>query len=158
MNALQYIKKEGLKNFSLEEWNNPEWCLKHTDSRLVIALDKFRSVGIEPSKHPEGWARLTGSPKSAHYALDRLSTAGDWFPSHSARQVFLQAIQSGLFGGLGFYTDTNGNTGKPQYMIHSDLRSGSLLWVRHRGEYYYPANGGEQEDMFWKVLANANAY
>lgn len=45
---------------------------------------------------------------------------------------------SNLFGGVGIYFDTNNNHGKPQPMLHLDLRPVPLIWYRNNGKYFYP--------------------
>lgn len=164
MNALGLFQRNNgkLDHFSATEWPDHETTLAHVHSGLILSLESFRhefcDVPLTPSPVTAGWYRLDGSETSQHYAVGRLSLAGDLFPKHDARRVFLLAMTCGLFTGIGFYNDTNGPDGTPKYMIHVDKRTkgGRVVWVRDNGEYLYPANGGEQEKRFWEVLSNAD--
>lgn len=164
MNALDLFKRNdgALDHFSATEWPDHQTTLTYMDFSLILALDAFRrefcNVPLTPSPVIAGWYRLDGSKTSQHYAVGRLSLAGDLFPKYDARRVFLLAMTCGLFTGIGFYNDTNGPDGNPQYMIHVDKRTkgGRIVWARDNGDYVYPANGGEQERRFWEVLNNAD--
>lgn len=122
---------------------------------LIARLDVLRGQvgGIHPSRAKGAWARFDGSKTSGHYAVDRLSTAGDIFTQASARVAVFKAIECG-FGGIGIYEGTRNNRGEPQTMLHVDLRDNLTLWARDaNGEYWYPQRGGDHERKFFEVLA-----
>lgn len=135
----------------------PSNSLEHISAKFMRRLFAFREltgVPMTPSPNPDGWARFTGSKGSRHYAVRRLSDAGDLFPAEDAdiRLLLVQACQ--MFNGFGFYLDTKLN-GKSRTMIHLDQRPMPLVWARYRGEYIYPSNSRKDSDRFFYLLNNA---
>jgi len=143
---------EKIPYLSPEEF--PPNTLHKISSLLIEKISQFRTElrsGITPSPVPAGWIRTDGSQASQHYAVDRLSTAGDIFlaKKQDARYAFLLACSH--FTGVGIYYDT-----KYLYrriMLHVDLRETPTTWCRHKGKYYYPARGGEDAEVFFTLLA-----
>lgn len=127
--------------------------LDRVGARLVLAIQRFRDVSgiaLIPSPVIAGWARNTGSANSQHWALGRLSTAGDLFPARGkALSAWLNAIGMPEFGGVGIYNDTNGPDGRPWVMIHVDLRPESVWWIRDTGRYLYHSTA---PDAFWAAI------
>ena len=107
------------------------------DADLILVLQRLRAMSgipIIPSPDTEGWARTRGDHDSRHYAVDRLSDAGDIFPSRGrCLDLFLRAQQMQEIGGIGIYSDTRGPDGNPWPMIHIDLRPyyrKRTIWAR----------------------------
>lgn len=129
--------------------------LELIDSRVITTLQAMRLAlgqAIYPSPLKDAWARLDGSTTSQHYAVGRLSKAGDIFPERGYLMVcWLIAQQQRDVKGLGLYTDTNGLDGGPWPMLHFDLRNSGkrVFWVRESGTYY--TLGSEDAD-FWRVV------
>ena len=130
--------------------------LSKVDSELILKIQALRTLSripMIPSPVEGAWARLEGSIGSRHYAIDRLSDAGDLFPERDRlMDVWLYAVQMPEFGGIGVYFDTDGVDGEPWPMIHLDLRPNRLLWACYQlGEErfyeYFPSN------EFWNVIA-----
>jgi hypothetical protein len=140
-----------LAHFAPSEF--PEGVLEHVDARLIQRLDEFRDrLGqpIYPSPLAAGWYRTTGSTGSRHYAVGRISDAGDIFPRGNAVNAVLVALRQRCWGGIGIYFDTHGPDGTPWPMLHLDLRPGQqVLWMRQAGRYVYPmtSTGARQEFM-----------
>lgn len=131
--------------------------LTDMDARFILKLQRFREfskIPMVPSPIQEGWTRYDDASKtSQHYAVKRLSTAGDLFPVHRRSiDCFLSAISFPGINGIGIYTDTQLN-GKPHIMIHLDIRDlspmGKAIWVRANGRYYF-----KDSMYFWRVLYN----
>lgn len=152
------IRWHEVKNFSASEW--PADTLDLLDARVVFVLDDLRNrlgKGIYPSPLKGAWVRESGSPTSRHYAVNRLSDAGDFFTDAHVLDAFLHAQAISDIGGVGVYLDTF-YRGVPQPMMHIDLRQhGSFthrqFWLRWAGTYYYPMRGGVHREQFWKLLA-----
>lgn len=133
--------------------------LSLVDADLLHVIQHLRTasgIPMTPSPTEGAWGRTSGSPGSRHYAVGRLSDAGDIFPKKGrVLDLWLaaQAFRHRLIGGIGLYADTRGPDGTPWPMIHLDLRPARLLWtseVTHdRRVYYYQA---APED-FWRVVA-----
>jgi len=108
---------------------------------LLVTLQRIRDktgIPIIPSPVHAGWARTNGSETSRHYAVGRLSDAGDIFPDRGRfLELYLHLQQVSDIGGIGIYADTNGPDGEPWPMIHFDLRPVDLrvFWARD-GQYY----------------------
>lgn len=144
------------KWFDISEFKNcphPELI----DPRLIRSLDELRDrtgIPLHPSRHPMGWTRTTGSKTSRHYAVGRLSDAGDLFPAHSAVDVILAAHRMPAFGGFGLYLDTKISELQPGPMIHLDLRPGpERYWVRiESGDYVYHH---KEPSQFWFAIERA---
>lgn len=140
MNASQLQRDKHYPNFpEFERYNTPLHLL---DCNLILTLQSLRErsqILIWPSPNPEGWARLVGNVKSRHYAVDRLSDAGDVFPKRGrAMELWVIAQQYERIGGLGLYSNTTGPDGYPWVMMHFDLRpSARTFWVRENGRYWY---------------------
>ena len=116
--------------------------LSRIDKRLIDALIDIRylsGIPITPSPSIDGWYRDSGSEKSRHYAIGRLSDAGDIFPARGrVLDLWLVVLSHPDINGIGLYTDTNGPDGRPWIMMHIDLRqTKKLLWIRDCGKYYY---------------------
>ena len=129
--------------------------LELIDSRVITTLQQMRyALGhpIHPSPLRDAWARLDGKPTSQHYAVGRLSKAGDIFPARGRLMAcWLVAQQITDVRGLGLYSDTNGPDGDPWPMMHFDLRNVKrVFWVREGGQYF-TLNGVEDRD-FWRVV------
>lgn len=113
-------------------------------------LRKLSGVPMIPSPVLAGWHRTTGSRASRHYAVDRMSDAGDLFPARGrALEVWLHA-QACRFGGFGLYGDTTGPEGSRQVMLHLDKRDGPrIYWCRWNGIYY---TWNRDPASFWRVF------
>ena len=124
-----------IQHFKASEF--PSGVLDSVDSKLIHTLDAFRKLLgaiVTPSPVAEGWVRKSGSKSSQHYAVDRLSLAGDVFPNCDIFYAALIAVQAG-FTGVGIYFDTKLN-GNPKPMLHVDMRDGPLvMWVRDKSSY-----------------------
>lgn len=141
-------------NFSPSEWPDPT-VLKLVDTRVLAGLNKLRDMhgkALHPSKHPDGWSRTTGSTTSRHYAVGRLSDAGDFFPEGDVLECWLKAIQMPEWGGFGLYLDTKKSIYQPGAMMHLDLRPGPrVFWIRNEiGEYVLK---DKEPAKFWNALA-----
>lgn len=161
-----------LRYFAAHEF--PSDVLPFMDARLIKKLDEFRAAlgySLVPSPLRAGWVREGGSTGSQHYIgpvqrnsdgtlqSRRLSTAADLFPAPSCdiRHALMTALRMG-FGGIGIYLDTHGPTGRPQPMIHVDIRGGTpQLWLRDDGKYLYPYRGDAEMDLFFKKLSGVTA-
>jgi len=147
------LKQSDYPNFpEFKKWGID---LSDIDAALITTLQSVRTTygsPITPSPLQEGWSRMNGSKTSRHYAVGRLSDAGDIFPDRDrVLDLWLQIQQRGDIGGIGLYVDTNGVDGKPWPMIHIDLRLDRLLWtsdiLRGKRKYhYFPSEG------FWDVV------
>ncbi len=140
-------------HFSASEF--PGDALDHVEEDLIFALSEFRErlgAQVIPSPVVAGWYRMSGSPISRHYAVKRLSDAGDVFPQCDIRKALLVAMGCDFFGGIGIYLDTTGPSGKPEAMMHVDLRPGRLVWLRYEGKYIYPLRSAEEMAKFFKLL------
>lgn len=144
-------------HFSVDEW--PGDALAHISAELVLALSEYRDqlgAPLIPSPLVDGWYRTDGSTTSRHYAVGRLSDAGDLFPRCDVRKALMVAMGFDLFGGIGVYLDTTGPSGKPEPMLHLDLRPGRVIWMRYNGRYIYPMNSAEAMAEFWQRLSEVN--
>lgn len=132
--------------------------LSLVDAELIHVLQHLRTdsrIPITPSPARGAWGRLTGSTGSRHYAIDRLSDAGDIFPQRGHvldLWTAAQAFRPRMIGGIGLYADTNGPDGQPWPMMHLDLRPERLMWASEkidglRKYYYQPINSS-----FWRVV------
>jgi len=114
--------------------------LNLVSAELILCLQQIRDktgIPIYPSPLPSAWARTDGSQTSRHYAVNRLSDAGDVFPDRGRfLELYLHLQQVSDIGGIGIYADTNGPDGEPWPMIHFDLRPVNLrvFWARD-GKY-----------------------
>ena len=127
-----------LRAFSANEF--PPAALENTSAELLLVINELRMEWMEPihpSRHPNGWARFRGSKSSRHYAVDRLSDAGDIFPVGNVIGFWQLCLRHPKIGGVGIYFDTNRSLLQPGPMIHVDLRPNKLLWSRIRGKYFY---------------------
>jgi len=143
MKASELDEKQYPNFPELIDFNIP---LNFIDAEVVLKLQELREMfgfPILPSPIEEGWARKNGSKDSQHYAVDRLSTAGDIFPERGyIIDCWLTAQQIPEIMGLGLYLDTNGIDGNFWPMMHFDLRKTSkrVFWIRENGKYYYLKN------------------
>lgn len=154
MNATKLNQKKDYPNFpEFKEFNIP---LKFIHKDLIITLQKLRnlsSIPITPSPISAGWARLNGSSTSRHYAVNRLSDAGDIFPARGKLMTcWTHAQAMPNIGGLGLYSDTKGVDGYSHLMLHIDLRSHPrVYWVRENGRYWYLHSNPRE---FWRAVAS----
>ena len=146
MTALDAIERA--QNFSRSEF--PDTALG-CRPELIDALQRFRSdlgASVHPSRHPTGWKRDSGNPRSRHFTGE----AGDVFPTGDPLRAFLIACRH--FGGVGIYFDTQRTRLQPGPMLHVDIREGLTVWARHEGSYIYPARGGDDYAEFWFLFAH----
>ena len=127
---------------SFPEFRSYQIPLTLVSAELILVLQQLRTdsgIPIIPSPVHAGWARIDGSPDSRHYAVGRLSDAGDIFPARGrAFDCWLLAQEISRIGALGLYGDTRGPDGRPWTMMHIDLRPRPrLFWIREDGKYYY---------------------
>ncbi len=126
--------------------------LTHAD--VILYLQRMRNIAgfpIYPGPYQENWGRKYGSTDSEHYAVNRLSRAGDVFARRGkALDLWLIALSFNRIKGIGLYADTKGVDGTPWPMLHFDLREGARLeWVRENGFYYYPTSHPRE---FWRIM------
>lgn len=128
--------------------------LELVSASLLVTLQSVRDktgIPITPSPLSDGWVRTSGSETSRHYAVNRLSDAGDIFPAKGrCLELWARLLETSNIGAIGLYADTNGPDGSPWPMIHFDLRDArqKVLWGRD-GEYFYlPQDRVE----FWRVV------
>lgn len=147
------LKQNDYPNFpEFKKWGID---LSDVDAALITTLQSIRTtygIPITPSPLQEAWSRKKGSIKSRHYAVGRLSDAGDIFPQRErVLDLWLQIQQWGQIGGIGLYVDTKGIDGNPWPMMHIDLRPNRLLWtsdiVYGERKYYY-----FKQDYFWEIV------
>lgn len=136
----------------------PGDALSHIDAELILVLDELRDMlgaPTLPSPVLAGWYRTSGSTGSRHYALGRLSDAGDVFPDCNIVHALLTAMRQRKWGGIGVYLDTTGPNGNPWPMLHLDLRPGEqVLWMRLPGNrYIYPQSSTAARQEFIQRLA-----
>jgi len=78
MKASELTYKQNYPDFpEFAEYSIP---LEHVSAALIITLQSIRTktgISIYPSPVKSGWVRFDGSKASRHYAVDRLSDAGD---------------------------------------------------------------------------------
>lgn len=151
--AYEYVQNYSA-NFALHEWSDPT-VLTFVDERVLVALDDLRDRfgrPIYPSQVDAGWARMTGSPTSQHYADGRLATAADIFPERPVLDCWLAAIADPRWGGFGLYLDTRAAPKQPGSMLHLDLREGPrVFWVRNEiGQYIYKTGDAYR---FWELVS-----
>jgi len=118
----------------------PEDPEQYAQPMFIYALDKFAiSLGasVFPSPVTGALARLDGSVKSRHYAINRQSDACDLFCNCQIFKAWSTAL--GFFNGVGVYFDTKFRGG-PWPMIHVDQRPTKLVWYREKGVYHYPGD------------------
>ena len=123
-----------VNNFSPDEF--PKHALDRTQAVVLTKLQNLRHIWdnpIHPSRHSDGWARFEGSENSRHYAVNRLSDAGDFFPEGNVFEFWL-LMQQTKWGGIGIYFDTRRGRLQPGPMIHGDLREERILWCRINGK------------------------
>jgi hypothetical protein len=87
------------------------------------------------------------SNRSKHYAMNKYSEAIDVFFNCNPYKAFLMLLQSGLWGGIGVYFDTE-RKGVKHVMFHLDLRNKKLMWFRLGGKYFY-----QSQDNFYKEMS-----
>lgn len=122
-----------LPNFSESEFDHID--LSRMNENLFIELQNYRDMlgkRIYPSPLQDAWHRESGSTTSRHYAIDRLSDAGDVFPDCHILEAFVTALRC-KFGGIGVYLDTH-YQGKPWPMLHLDMRpvDQQAIWLREK--------------------------
>jgi len=136
-----------MKNFSHKEI--PINKAKFIDKDILIDVQAYRNILGCPfriSLADGALIRFDGRKTSEHHVIidsisgktTKLSRAIDGFPDCNIFEAWTKALSSNLFRGIGVYFDTNNNYGRPQPMLHLDLRSLSLIWYRDDGEYFYP--------------------
>lgn len=129
-----------IKNFAISEWKHNSHELEDVDFGVIKLVDKIRDImgsPMIPSPVAGAFSRKDGSTGSRHYAVGKLSTAGDFFiPRKSALEVLVRlASMQDMPMGIGIYLDTVYN-GQPCVMIHIDLRDKKTIWLRD-GDYIY---------------------
>ena len=152
------IDWDKVDNFSPHEFPENTSFAKPELFYRLNTLRKLIDRKIFPSPAQGALARMTGSPSSQHYAVDRLSTACDVFCEGTPIQNFFDIIASKLFTGIGLYLDTKGVDGLPWAMTHLDIRHINaprllpVIWIAAKvnGEniYYYPQDNPED----WSLL------
>lgn len=154
MKASELSLKKDFPNFP--EIIDYEIPLNLIDARVILNLQKLRNIfgkPIVPTRVKAGWARIDGSRTSQHYALGRLSTAGDIFPELGyCMSCWLATQQIPEIKGIGLYLDTNGIDGKFWPMMHFDLRKTEkrVFWIRDKGKYY---TLGRNDAEFWQGIS-----
>lgn len=150
------------------EWNDVDHFQKgefpenpdlYAEPSLIYMLDDFRALlnlPIYPSPANGALARFDGNPDSRHYAVDRKSDAVDIFVDGDIRHVWLTAMMSGLWGGVGVYFDTYYLSIKWP-MLHLDLRPLTSLnsvtyWFRD-GDYYHPMSNNDHRQRLFQLLS-----
>lgn len=150
-----------VKYFNPKTDKFPEDPNLYSDPNLIYALDLLREAygyPIYPSPVKGALARLDGSSTSRHYAVGRKSDAIDIFPTKDKdKELYLAALSSNLFGGLGLYLDTRGLDGLPLPMLHVDLRplnnNKMMLWVRDKKGNYIYSHKDNQRHLFFNKLS-----
>jgi hypothetical protein len=155
MKASELIFEHHYPNFP--EFKSFGINLQYMDAGLILAIQELRlisGISIIPSPVISGWYRFTGRTTSTHYAVNRLSNAGDIFPRRGRiMETWLRAQYISKFNGFGIYLDTNGPDGKPWMMLHLDTRPGHrFFWIRDNDIYF---NLHLNPAHFWKRLAKA---
>ena len=136
-----------MPNFTHKEI--PPVKAKYMDRLILSNTQFYRNILGCPfsiSLNDDALIRFDGSNISMHYVfispttgdIVKLSRAIDGFPDCDIFEAWTKALSSNLFSGIGVYFDTINNYGKPQPLLHLDLRSIPLIWYRNKGEYYYP--------------------
>ena len=139
----------------------------YAEPLLIYSLDEARLITNEkmfPSPVKGALARFTGNPETEHYAIGRLSKAGDVFCEGYPLFNFLSILSSTLFNGVGIYLDTTGPDGYPWIMFHLDIREKGfnedqpLIWiadkVHGKNRYFYP----QYEPQYWRLLRDERLY
>ena len=121
-------------NFDTTEF--PQGEVLHASPLVFKALQGLRGEAgpIAPSKVKGALARFDGGT-SQHSTKNGPSKAVDFFPENPI-QAFLKSFK--YFNGIGIYLDTRNNNGDQAIMIHGDLRTSPVWWIRIAGEYIYP--------------------
>ena len=164
-----------MQKISKEQWNKhihffsssefSEDPLLYSDFHTIKSLDFLRNtVGyrIFPSPISGTLARFSGSSKSQHFVgsdgKERKSTAVDVFIEGNSLVNWSFILSSFLFKGVGIYLDTEYNY-RPWPMFHLDTREkgfmeGALIWMRYRGDYYYPQLNPKDKLDFRNIMTN----
>ena len=129
----------------------PSYVARYMDRLILSRIQAYRNMLKSPfsiSMANGALIRFGGRKTSEHYVgvsskgpLIKLSRAIDGFPDCNIFKAWTTALSSGMFSGVGVYFDTKNNHGKPQPMLHLDLRPAPLIWYRDKGEYFYPYRG-----------------
>ena len=140
------------KNFKASEW--PGRVTRKMEPSLFHELFSLRNevpdwCGMIPSPLAEAHVRAEGSSRHSTKGNTRLSDATDLFVSWKALWPIFNEAQRHSFGGIGLYLDTHLG-GKDMPMIHLDMRSDRLIWVRYKGVYYYYNNDPIE---FFRILS-----
>lgn len=144
------INNVNMPNFTDKEF--PPEKANNMSRRVLKNIQKYRSMLNCPfsiSLNDGALVRYNGRKTSEHRVIlnpftlfpEKLSTVVDGFPDCNIFKAWTIAISSGMFSGVGVYFDTKNNYGKPQPMLHLDLRPVPLIWYRDKGEYFYPHQG-----------------
>lgn len=142
-----------------ERYNIP---LKRMDAEFILLLQelrKYSGVPMYPSPVHDAWARTSGITTSRHYAVERLSDAGDIFPERGrVIELFYRAMEFTRIGGIGIYADTIGPDGRPWPMLHFDMRSDSrrVLWARDKVYCTLGIDNKGYADIVKNILAMEN--
>ena len=153
MKASDLIQQEHYPNFP--EFRKYAIDLSLTDAEVILTLQRLRNVSrvpMTPSPLQGAWSRTTGSKTSRHYAIGRLADAGDFFPRRG-RALYVWTVMQQLpeINGIGLYSDKKGPDGKPQIMIHMDLRTPTrIFWVTDKNGNYWSLH--KNQVPFWKTF------
>lgn len=145
----------GIQMPNFEEHEFSEDPALYANITLLKNLQLYRdSLGkkIFPSQASGALARFDGRKKSMHFVrkqINRETLIDEDYPAKNSKaiDIFCEclifeawtiALSSGLFNGVGVYFDTKNNYGRPQPMLHLDLRPLPLIWFRDNGKYFYP--------------------
>lgn len=154
-----------IHNFLPHEF--PEDPNKYAEPELIYNLDSLRLLygqKMRPSPASGALARLYGSEYSQHYAVDRLSTAVDWFPEGLPIDMLFTIIVHGKFKGIGIYFDTLGPDGLPWVMFHGDIRTKGanslkpVIWLVHKVDGKNKYTYIHENPMNWKLLHDERMY
>ena len=154
-----------IKNFKKSDF--PEDPDQLAESDLIYTLQELREFlksPIYPSPAKGALARLSGSIRSQHYAVNRKSTAIDVFIEGIPIDILVHILSFHKFNGIGFYPLTTGPNGKQWPMFHLDLRPVGfnermpLIWIRDKvydiptksitSNYFYPQRNIEKWNLF----------
>ena len=153
-----------MPNFTKKEI--PDDKAKFMDEQILRRTQMYRDVLNCPfniSLNNDALVRFHGRKTSHHRVIVdpsngiiiKKSTAIDGFPKCDMFKAWSISVQSKLFGGVGVYFDTKNNHGEPQPMLHHDLRTNPLIWLRDKDTI--KTNGGymfQNEQDFYKRLRN----
>jgi len=152
MRASQLVHFLDYPNFPEFRARGIDLSLTHAD--VILYLQRMRNIAgfpIYPGPYQANWGRTYGSITSEHYAVHRLSRAGDVFGERGkALNLWLLFQSFEKIKGIGIYADTKGVDGTPWPMLHFDLRDGYRVMWAHDNDRYFYAHTCPRE--FWRVI------